>query len=129
MMNSLKWTSIDLVVDASHGRLASGINLPLCLPLASIGCTYQASLLRQSVAVKSVRFLVLRWRDASLADWPLESNRNCLCYCYTQVGGQYLPLLYLQSGAVNSGQFHRSCRNASLANRPLESAQDRLCYR
>jgi hypothetical protein len=80
-MNPLKWTSIDLVVDASPGPQASGTNSELSLPLlTSIGCTYQASLLLQSVAVKSGRFLVLRCRDASLADWPLESARNRLCY-------------------------------------------------
>ena len=79
MMNSLKWTSIDLVVDASPGQLVSRINSQLSLhPLTSIGCTYQASLHLQSIAVQSGRFLVVRCRDASLADWPLESNRNCL---------------------------------------------------
>jgi len=81
-MNPLKWTSIDLVADASPGPLASGINSELSIPLlTSIGCTYHASLLLQSVDVKCGRFFVLRYRDASLADWPLESTRNCLCYC------------------------------------------------
>jgi len=42
-MNPLKWTSNDLVVDASPGPLASGINLELSLPLLTlIGSTSQA---------------------------------------------------------------------------------------
>jgi hypothetical protein len=44
MMNSLKWTSIDLVVDASPRPLASGINSELSLlPLVSIGWSIHAS--------------------------------------------------------------------------------------
>jgi hypothetical protein len=43
-MNPLKWTSIDLVVDASPGPLTSGINSELSLPLlTSIGWTIHAS--------------------------------------------------------------------------------------
>jgi hypothetical protein len=49
-MNPLKWTSIDLAVDASPGPLASGINSELSLPLlTSIGLTYQDTSLLQSV--------------------------------------------------------------------------------
>jgi len=48
--------------------------------LTSIGCTYQASLLLQSVAVKSGWFCVLSCHNISLAAWPLDSNRNCQCY-------------------------------------------------
>jgi len=41
-MNLLNRSSIDLVVDASPGPLASGINSELSLPLlTSIGCTLQ----------------------------------------------------------------------------------------
>jgi len=80
-MNPLKWTSIDLVADASPGQLAYRIDSQLSLhPLTSIGCTYQASLRLQSVAVQSGRFLVLRCRDASLADSPLKSAQDRLCY-------------------------------------------------
>jgi len=44
MMNLLKWTLIDLNVDASPGRLASGINSELSvLLLTSIGWTIHAS--------------------------------------------------------------------------------------
>ena len=86
MMNSLQLTSTDLVADASPGPLTARINSELSLPLlTSIWCTYQASLLLQSGAVKSGRFL-LRCRDTSLADWPLESARHCL-----------LPLTSIQS--------------------------------
>jgi len=41
MMNSLKWTSIDLVVDASPGPLASGINSELSVPLLTSIVTAQ----------------------------------------------------------------------------------------
>jgi len=81
MMNVLQLTLTDIVTDASPGRLASGINSQLSLhPSTSIGCTYQASLRLQSVAVQSGRLLVLRCRDASLADWPLKSAQDRLCY-------------------------------------------------
>jgi len=54
-MNSLKCSLIDLVVDASPDRLASGINLELSLRLlTSIGCTIHASLHLQFVDLKSV---------------------------------------------------------------------------
>jgi hypothetical protein len=55
MMNSLQWTSIDLVVDASPGRLASEIKSELSLLLlTSIGGTIDASLHLQFVGPKSV---------------------------------------------------------------------------
>jgi hypothetical protein len=74
MMNLLQLTSTDLVADASPGQLLLRINSQLSLhPLTSIGCTYHASLLVQSVTDKCGRFLFLRCRNASLADWPLES--------------------------------------------------------
>jgi len=80
-MHPLKWTSIDLVADASPGQLAATINSQLSLHrLTSIGCTYQACLHLQSVAVQYGRFLVLMCRDASLADWPLKSAPDPLCY-------------------------------------------------
>ena len=80
-MNPLKWSSIDFVADASRGQLASRINSQLSLhPLTSIGCTYNASLRLQSVAVQSGQFPVLRCRDVSLAGWPLESAQDHLCY-------------------------------------------------
>jgi len=80
-MNPLKLTLTDLVADESPGWLASRIDSQLSLhPLTSIGSTCQASLRLQSVAVQSGRFLVLRCRDGSLADWPLKSAQDRLCY-------------------------------------------------
>jgi len=62
-----------------------GINPELSLLLlTSHGCTSQASLLLQSVSVKSGRFLLLRHRDASLANSRLLSVRNRLCYRQAQ---------------------------------------------
>jgi len=102
-MNPLKWTSTDLFVDASPGRLASGINSELSLLLlTSIGWTIHASLYLRFVYLKSVRYLVHRCRDASLADWPLESTRNRLLpltsiqetYPDTSLMRSVLPNLY-----------------------------------
>jgi len=74
-MNWSQLTPTDLVADASPGQLVSRINSQLSLHLlTSIGCTYHASLLVQSVTGKCGRFLVLRYCDTSLANWPLEST-------------------------------------------------------
>ena len=55
MMNSLKWTSFDLVVDVSPGWLASGIQCELSLLLlTSIGGTIHSSLHLQFVDPKSI---------------------------------------------------------------------------
>ena len=56
--------------------------------------TYQASLLVQSVAVQSGRFPVLRCRDASLADWPLKSAQDRLCYLLPQFDSLFKTLRF-----------------------------------